>query len=1648
MHNGFVEGHWQSIRRIYAAPELKLICKLKTIVMRKILPFLLVLSLVASFAQAQCPPCPLYFNLTDSINCVRVELSKNCGNSGAYVNCVTINACKNTRQVYTITPVGFDLTTGAPCVYPPFTYSNPTITGGTIVSYGNNQITIDWGIANSGVVLIPFSTPAGAGLQICRDTLRMNVNLLNNPVAAFTASPQPACFNNPTSILFNSSASVGAVSYFWDFGDGFTATSASPTHPYTNPGTYTVCLVVTSSATQGSALGGVGFPCPTCIDSVCQTVVIDTLPGPPIECVATVCAGQSETYCTSATGCSGYTWSVVGGTITGGQGTSCVTVLWGSGNPQGSLTLVAAGCTTNYCPQGTTVTIPIIPTTTAITGSNPVCVGTVAAYSLPAFPGTTYSWSLSGGGSIVGNNTNTNQININWNTIGSHTITCNYYDTALKCGGVGTITVNVLPVLRIAGSTKQCQGTSSILQSFFGPPNTGVPSNWTISPAGATVTSGNGTFTATINWASPGVYTVTATPVSSGVVCGPASYTVTVYPSPIISAVTGPDSICRNQTYVYAAVSNASGLFNWSVTNGSFVNLGSNNDSVQVTWGNTGPYSLSVSQTSYANNCLSNTFVKNVFPYPTPAITGPVSVCADAIVSYTVSNITGGNFNWYVTPASFGTILSGQGTGTISIKWHGNNSPGGSNTVYLHYGVCGTDSVAITINEPVPANITASGTLCSGGITLSTGATGTFSWSCLEHAITPTQPTNLSSLTGLNQPGTYTVQIQNYNGSGCSVSATYIIPNIGLPIASISATGPLTYCLPSLPNMSLVALPGVGYSYQWYQNAVLIPGATTNTLGINTGSPSVSITTAGTYTFYCVVTLGGCVVSSNNITITVSPGPCPGCTGAIQITNVTGCNPFTISIAAISPSAYIIPGTTTILHWIDNTIVGGNVTNTFTVAGFQPVRICASVKNNDSTTCTACRDTTLLVPAAANFIANDSCGIVTLTDLSSVVSPAVINSYNWGVGTNPGNLPTFDATFNNSTIASPVMTVTASGSYIITQTITSGSCTITHSDTIQVNLADATFAPLPTCVGTPAVFSNPPSFTDFWDFGDAATSYVSPTSHAYAAPGVYAITHIVTNGNGCADTAVKNILIFPAPTCTIIPLGPTTFCFGDSVQLKGCAGYTNYQWYNNNVAIAPPAGIQTTYTALQTGNYYFTAVDINGCIVRSDTVAVTVNQPPSTSFVISPNRCAGLPFTIAVPNCPGCSYSWFVDGVPDPTFTNQLGYTIGTAPLTIGTHLIKVIVTNSLGCSAADSVTVTFFANPTVSIATAGPTPFCSNNLYTFTATTSAASPSWVWNYNNIPINLSTTNTLQASSAGTYTVYVTDGITGCTANTFEVINASPELNLFPVGCDTLCDTSHVFLPLGSVGGNLTGYTINWYDNAPPYLTPVGSGPSFNLNSLLPGSHNLSVIVIGPNGCADTSNVYSLYSFSCIILAVKDLNLGVRRMGDYGMLNWSVNEEWNNDYFMVEYSTDGSRFTDVARVNSRGNSLYRQQYAYSHLLPTATGIVFYRIRAVDKNGSISYSNTVQLKPGKGNTESLLVVPNITAGNATVSINSNHVRATTLRLLDAQGRVVMNRPVTLTKGMNTLSLDLAPLGSGIYYVSVVAGDGVLTGAVVRR
>lgn len=80
----------------------------------------------------------------------------------------------------------------------------------------------------------------------CADTLTFNKYItIKPPIAAFSYAQRCAVSGN---IRFTDK-SIGADTWFWDFGDGNTSTQASPSHVFSKKGVYTVSLTVTNKAT-------------------------------------------------------------------------------------------------------------------------------------------------------------------------------------------------------------------------------------------------------------------------------------------------------------------------------------------------------------------------------------------------------------------------------------------------------------------------------------------------------------------------------------------------------------------------------------------------------------------------------------------------------------------------------------------------------------------------------------------------------------------------------------------------------------------------------------------------------------------------------------------------------------------------------------------------------------------------------------------------------------------------------------------------------------------------------------------------------------------------------------------------------------------------------------------------------------------------------------------------------------------------------------------------------------------------------------------------------------------------------------------------------------------------------------------------------
>jgi len=75
------------------------------------------------------------------------------------------------------------------------------------------------------------------------------ITVEQKPVAAFSATPTSGAA--PLTVLFADQSTVGSseiTTWSWDFGDGTSSTQQNPSKTYTQPGTYTVKLTVTSAA--------------------------------------------------------------------------------------------------------------------------------------------------------------------------------------------------------------------------------------------------------------------------------------------------------------------------------------------------------------------------------------------------------------------------------------------------------------------------------------------------------------------------------------------------------------------------------------------------------------------------------------------------------------------------------------------------------------------------------------------------------------------------------------------------------------------------------------------------------------------------------------------------------------------------------------------------------------------------------------------------------------------------------------------------------------------------------------------------------------------------------------------------------------------------------------------------------------------------------------------------------------------------------------------------------------------------------------------------------------------------------------------------------------------------------------------------------
>ena len=157
-----------------------------------------------------------------------------------------------------------------------------------------------------------------------------------------------------------------------------------------------------------------------------------------------------------------------------------------------------------------------------------------------------------------------------------------------------------------------------------------------------------------------------------------------------------------------------------------------------------------------------------------------------------------------------------------------------------------------------------------------------------------------------------------------------------------------------------------------------------------------------------------------------------------------------------------------------------------------------------------------------------------------------------------------------------------------------------------------------------------------------------------------------------------------------------SFCAGTSVTFTAGGG-TNYNFRVNGTSIQNGGSTTYTTTTLTNGAIVDVIVSTGGCTVTSTGITNTVIALPVATATSNSPVCAGSPLTLTGGPAGMTTYAW--TGPNGFTASTQITSVSSTATVDMA-GVYNLTVSNSSGCTSADTTTVTVNVNP---IAIAGP---------------------------------------------------------------------------------------------------------------------------------------------------------------------------------------------------------------------------------------------------------------------------------------------------------------------------------------------------------
>ncbi|PZX10157.1 hypothetical protein LX69_03431, partial [Breznakibacter xylanolyticus] len=644
-----------------------------------------------------------------------------------------------------------------------------------------------------------------------------------------------------------------------------------------------------------------------------------------------LCRNQSALYYTTL-GMNGYVWDYDSdyaeldesggpGTAGGSSSDNFIKLKWKTATPFSATTKVRV----NYEDASTScvganfaeleITVNELPIPNFVLPSDAtVCINSVGRYTVDAGMDD-YTWSISGGGTIITPNPETsNSIEVQWTTSGSYKVKVGFTDP-LGCTSENEkefdVVVNPRPNHSIGGDNSVCVNSQGVYTVNSDPGLSNY--QWNVS-AGGTINGVNNQASLLVDWTTVGEHTISLKyeDANNCEPTVPATYTVTVKDRPTPDFTV--NSVCVGEAVTYTANLLTALDYKWVITDGGVVTATGNSSAITYTWTTTDPTN-SVSLNYTVNECDAvnpTTHNISVKSRPDPKfLESTAAVCQGATdIRYrTEAGMT--NYTWSIIPAIPFTI-GGSGE-YIDVDW---NVTPGNYTIRVNYEVNDCDAInptemTVTVRSLPNYVITGPSPVCANSLPISgayslSGASNisSYSWSILSGDATINGLSDQSTLSvnsGLND---FSLSLHYVDIYGCAPAAdpTFNVDVTPLPTPALSPSTPaMDVCVNESVTYTADNLSAIGYTWTVTNGTAQTP-LTGSSITVLWDTPGVTGTITLNYT------VNGCDAlnpTEYNIAVKNRPNPllinpvlsmCEGSTNIIYTTQ-----------AGMSNYSWIIP---------------------------------------------------------------------------------------------------------------------------------------------------------------------------------------------------------------------------------------------------------------------------------------------------------------------------------------------------------------------------------------------------------------------------------------------------------------------------------------------------------------------------------------------------------------------------------------------------------------------------------------------------------------------------------------------------------------------------------------------------------------------